>query len=138
MSQSANNLEIVWVSPKLQLPDTCCTCGMFTDQRVNIRHFEMVPGSEASGGAILLTIALSFLGPIGWILAAMNQPGEGDAPSLKKKKIKIRISQCRLCSGHQLPTVFMSRHEEQLYAFRVHPQFAIRFARVNERSKNQG
>jgi hypothetical protein len=136
MSRFADSqAELVWISPDQLLPNVCCTCGMFTDQRVKVKHvqFQSVPKSGDVEFTLIDLISL-FLGPIGWLLAAIAHSNDGkDEFKTVKQKSKIRISQCRLCAGMSRPEPLDARRTPLQVAFRTHPEFAKRFVEANSR-----
>ncbi len=103
--------ELVWISPDQRLPNVCCTCGMFTDHRVKVKHIHFHSVLKSGDVEFTLVDLISlFLGPIGWLLAAIAESnnGKGELQTVKHKS-KVRISQCRLCAGMAPPEVLDAR-----------------------------
>ncbi len=104
---------------------------MFTDQRVIVRHVELVqtPGKEGDGcGALLLAVFLHFaLGPIGWIVSIMMHGSEDEAGNKTvKQKSKLKLAQCQLCRSVESPEVLDSQWMPRKLMFLVHPRFKSR------------
>jgi len=120
--------EVVWVSPQETLPDICCTCGMYTDRRVKVKHVNhtQVLHAGESGGVTLIRILSLFMGPIGWLVSAMVTDDDQEKLKTVKEKSKIKISQCLLCSGMGLPEVLDSAESPKRFAFLTHPEFKKR------------
>lgn len=129
--------ELVWISPQDQLPDVCCTCGMFTDRRVKVKFVDKreVVHTGQSGGMTLLHIVCVFLGPIGWLLAAIvgsaNEHSEKTKLKTDAKTLKVKISQCQLCNGMSLPEVVHANRDSRQLAFITHPEFCKKFDEAN-------
>lgn len=126
-SEDPNSVPI-WIDSKLELPNVCCTCGMFTADRVKVKHLATV---ETSGKAATIWGALHVLlhlfgGPIGWLFA-LGSFGGSDDEGNKIKKFKIKIPQCVLCRSETKIEVVDSNPAESLYQFYVHPIFAQRY-----------
>ena len=137
MSNSMDSkAEVVWVTPDQRMPNVCCTCGMFTDQRVKVKHvhFQSVRKS-GNGDAVLIHVVSLFLGPIGWLLAAIASNDGKDKLKTVKHKSKIRISQCRLCASMSPPEVLDSQRTPLQLAFWTHPEFAKKLIEVNATSE---
>ena len=132
-SQSAT----IWIHKYDQLPDTCCDCGLFTHNRVKVKHVDLITKETESGegcGAIILTLIIHVaLGPIGWLIAALMSGGEGSkSTKTVKQKSKIKISQCALCNGMSPPEVVESRVSS--FSFNVHPTFKLRFEELKAKA----
>ena len=138
MSHSMDSkAELIWISPDQRMPNVCCTCGMFTDQRVKVKHvhFQSVPKS-GNGDVTLIHIISLFLGPIGWLLAAIVSGNDSqDKFKTVKHKSKIKISQCTLCAGMNRPEVLDSTRTPLRFVFCTHPDFAKKFVEVNATSE---
>ncbi len=68
----SESLPIVWVSKHHKLPETCITCGMFTDHGVTVKYSHNEQRTVSTGEAtskIAFGCLLHLLGPIGWIVA---------------------------------------------------------------------
>ena len=117
--------EVIWLRKADQLPDTCCTCGMFTVERVTVKHVELITqqGKPDPGCLmILLTLFLHLLGPLGWLFSILISGREdSEGTSTVKKKTKIQISQCTMCNGVQAPEVIEASGAS--LSFLVHPKF---------------
>jgi len=126
--------EVIWLRKPDRLPDTCCTCGMFTVDRVTVKHVELVTqqGKPDPGCLmILFTLALHLLGPLGWIFSILISGRENqDGTSTVKKKSKVKISQCMMCKGVQPPEVIQTSGDS--LSFLVHPAFKTRFEEANQ------
>lgn len=133
-----SRVELVWISPDQRMPNVCCTCGMYSDQRVKVRHVhtQSVNRSVFDVEITFLDVLFLFLGPIGWLLAAIanENKGKGEVKKVKHKS-KIRISQCRLCAGMKPPEVLEARRTPLRLAFRTHPEFAKKLIEVNTASE---
>ena len=125
--------EVIWLRKQDRLPDTCCTCGMFTVERVTVKHVELVTqqGKPEPGCLmILFTLFLHLLGPLGWIFSVLISGREDSEGTYEvKKKSKLKISQCMMCSGVQAPEVVESKGDS--LSFLVHPSFLNRFVEAN-------
>jgi hypothetical protein len=130
--QHDSQSEYAWVTKFDPLPDVCCSCGMFTDNRVTVKHVDFVErpaGESESGLSILLNLGgLFLLGPLGWMIAAFLR-GEKDENGTKtvKEKTKIKISQCVLCFGSGPPEAVDSQQQPASLMFLVHPRFMREF-----------
>lgn len=123
--------EVIWLRKADKLPDVCCTCGMFTVERVTVKHAELVTQQNPGCLMILLTLFLHFLGPLGWIFSILISGGENkDGTSTVKKKSKIKISQCMMCKGVQAPEVIETSGKS--LSFLVHPTFKKRLEEANQ------
>ena len=124
-NQYDSRSEVIWLRKGDQMPDTCCTCGMFTVERVTVKHVELVTqeGKPDPGCLmILLTLFLHLLGPLGWLVSVLISGSEdSEGTSTVKKKSKVKISQCMMCQGVQAPEVVESNGAS--LAFLVHPNF---------------
>ena len=122
------------MSPEDRMPDVCCVCGMFTDQRVNVRHveFHQVANAGDSGGVVLIKILSIFLGPIGWLVTAMISNDDPEQTRTIKRKSKFKISQCQLCAATGRPEVLDSTQSPRRFAFDAHPSFKKRFIEINQ------
>lgn len=129
--------DLVWLSPDQLMPNVCCTCGMFTDQRVKVKHVhtQSVPKSVFDVDITLIDVVFHFLGPLGWLIGAMakGKNNKGEFKTVKHKSI-IRISQCRLCAEMTPPEVMEARRTPLLLAFRTHPEFAKMLYEINATS----
>jgi len=129
--------EVIWLRKNDQLPDTCCTCGMFTVERVTVKHVELVTqqGKPDPGCLmIIFTLFLQLLGPLGWIFSILISGGEdSEGVSTVKKKSKIKISQCLMCKGVQAPEVVELRGDS--LSFLVHPSFKKRLEEANREAE---
>lgn len=132
-NQYDSRSEIIWLRKGDQLPDACCTCGMFTVERVTVKHVELVTqhGKPAPGCLmILFTLFLHLLGPLGWLFSILISGKEdSEATSTVKKKSKIKISQCVMCKGVQAPEVVEASGAS--LSFLVHPTFKNRLEEAN-------
>lgn len=131
--------EIVWIKKYDPLPDTCCDCGLYTDNRVTVKHVDIVSqqGKSSDGcGPVLLTLIIHVaLGPVGWLLSALMEGEDSGKIQTVKQKSKIKIPQCTLCHGMNSPQVI----ESKLYAFsfHVHPRFKQRFEELKREAENE-
>ncbi len=125
--------EVVWISRHDKLPDTCCTCGMFTDHRVKVKYVDVqqVLHAGESGGVTLIRILSLFLGPVGWLVSAMVTSDDEEKLKTVKQKSKIVVSQCLLCSGMGLAEVVDSTDSPKRFALLTHPEFKKRFQAIN-------
>ena len=128
--QRDSKSDTVWIGKYDQLPDTCCDCGLFTHNRVTVKHVDLVTQETDSGdGCLPVFLALVIhvaLGPIGWLISALMSGGEnGTKTKTVKQKSKIKISQCSLCNGMSPPEVVQSQVSS--FSFMVHPKFKLRF-----------
>lgn len=116
------------------MPDVCCTCGMYTPDRVRIkvvgfRKVAAVPGDRGQlYGLAKLALGL-LLGPIGWliVLGISEDDDESYVTKNVKEKAKLTVSQCILCQAQTKPEVVESNWEYGEYCLRVHPEFARRY-----------
>ena len=134
-SEDPNSLA-VWVDSSQPLPDVCCTCGMFTVDRIKIKHVAPVQRSakRATAWGIFQVLLVLFGGPIGWLLALFSSGG-ADEDGKTVKKIKIKIPQCVLCRSETRVEIIESRPDHSLYQFYVHPIFAQRYQTMLNESK---
>ena len=124
--QHDSRSDVIWIGKYDQLPDTCCDCGSFTDNRVVVKHVDMITqaGQPSAGfpAFLLMLFVHVALGPIGWLFSALIDGGEDEEGNkVVKQKSKIKVPQCHLCNGVQPPIVLESRISA--FAFRVHPKF---------------
>lgn len=136
-SGQQDHWPVVWIGPNDTLPNTCMTCGMFTDVRAKVtvagQKTELVNAPDPSG-LVALGCLLHFLGPIGWLITAIVAASRKDSrekvAKTKVTKHTMRVPQCRLCTG-------MKRVESVgsggggISAFHVHPNFFDRFRADN-------
>lgn len=131
--QHDSRSEVIWLSKHDRLPDTCCTCGMFTVDRVTVKHVEMVrqSGQKESGCLVVVfALFLHLLGPLGWLFSILLEGGKGiEVTSTVKKKSKIKISQCLMCKAVQPPEVLETSAGS--ISFLVHPAFRTRLEEAN-------
>lgn len=118
--------DIVWIDKHETLPNICCDCGSFTDNRVVIKHVDLVAGSGMTGagltGIVLMIFVHVALGPVGWLFSALMENGEDEEGNkIVKQKSRLKIPQCQFCHGVRSPEVIESRVSS--FAFRVHPKF---------------
>ena len=122
----------IWIDDSEKLPDTCVTCGMFTDQMAKVKavqhHQKMVPASE-SNSMMALGCLLHLLGPIGLIVDAALRQGSTNPATVQKtvvSKSKVKVPCCRLCVSHGTPEPTSSDVITGRYAFNAHPRFIER------------
>lgn len=129
MRSDTDSFELIWIRKYDQLPNTCCDCGLYTDNRVTVKHVDVVSQTVKSGegcGATILSLVIGLaLGPVGWLVAAMMEGDDTEKQKPVKLKSKIKISQCPLCHGMNPPSVVES--EIHAFSFLVHPRFKQRF-----------
>ena len=129
--------DFLWVSPYDPMPDVCCSCGLFTDNRVKVKHKAIVekPSGDDDGcGAVLLLLLVNVaLGPLGWLISAyMSEDKSADGNKLVKQKLKVKMAQCLLCHGTEpLEPVDVDQSRSCLM-FLVHPKFKSRFEEVKK------
>ena len=132
-NQYDSRSEVIWLRKGDKLPDTCCTCGMFTVERVKVKHVELVTQQgkpEAGCLMIVFTLVLHLLGPLGWLFSILISGSENsEGPHTVKKKSKIKISQCMMCKGVQAPEVIETQGDSM--SFLVHPNFKNRLEEAN-------
>jgi len=119
--------EVVWLNKHAKLPDTCCSCGMFTHNRVTVKHLRITTGKGKPGGGLLffVTLILHIFGPIGWIVSMLLEGNQDENKTRTvKEKSKIKISQCTMCHATEPPTITESNGSS--FAFLVHPLFKTR------------
>ena len=124
--------DFAWISQHDPQPDVCCTCGMFTTNRITVKHVDFVerPVGESAGCAsVFLTLGVHlFLGPLGWLISAMMRDKEDEnATKTVKEKTKLRLSQCVLCFGTKPPEAVDSQQFPTSLMFLVHPRFKREF-----------
>ena len=119
----------IWVDASHPLPDVCCTCGMFTADRIKIKHLALVKksGKASAVWGNFRVLLLLFGGPIGWLFALGSFGGEADDDGNSVKKIKIKIPQCILCRSETRVELTDSKPEHSLYQFYAHPIFIERY-----------
>ncbi|MGI9519535.1 MAG: hypothetical protein ACR2NP_20960 [Pirellulaceae bacterium] len=132
----SESLPLVWVSKHHRLPQTCITCGMFTDQLVSVKYTHNEQRAVSSGEAtskIALGCLLHLLGPIGWIVAMMLAGDDKQANGNKTVSVsgKIKVPQCRMCAGQAKVKAVNGNMSNGSFAFEVHPRFAARLQAVN-------
>ncbi len=121
--------KVIWLTKRDRLPDTCCSCGLFTDNRVAIKHVEhvtkVVKGNSGCLVALLTLVMHVALGPVGWLFSALAE-GDGEKLSTRTIKIKsqVKISQCPLC--HATAPAELIDVRGSSFSFLVHPKFATR------------
>ena len=121
----------VWIGKKQELPDVCCSCGMFTDNRVKLSHSALVSKEVGNGTSLFLIILGLFLGPVGWLLTMFAD----DSKDVKtvKKKVQYRISQCVLCAAETTPEVLQFDNELRRIEVSVHDRFASQLVELAAR-----
>jgi hypothetical protein len=132
-----------WILKHERLPDTCLSCGMFTDHRVTARAVQQqqrsVPVSETNS-QLAMGCLLQLLGPVGWILAAILQSGR-DSQAMTEKTVtlrgKIRIPCCRLCSGQTAPQPVEADIPAGRYAFDAHFRFVERLRTLRDEAEQE-
>ncbi len=124
-----HDLTNCWIRAKDNLPDVCCSCGMFTDNRVKLKFKRSIEVEGSGAGATIFVILMHvLLGPIGWLIGMAAGHGKEDEKRTVKKTYRIPVSQCRLCNGAQTPEVIESRPEAGEYLIAVHPEFERRLS----------
>ena len=124
----------LWLTKREQLPDVCCTCGMFSDNRVKVKHTGFVTKQVSGGPSLLMILFHIFSGPLGWLLALVSSR-ETEETKTVKQKTKIQITQCQLCNGLGPPEVVNFLPNWERFEFLVHPEFARRFQEINAENK---
>ena len=126
--------EVIWLTKQDRLPDVCCSCGMFTDHRVAVKHVEKVTQSaKANPGCLMVLVTLFMhvaLGPLGWLLSVLLE-GDSEKETTKtvKKKSKVKISQCQMCHATEPVEIVETRGGS--FSFLVHPGFRVRWMELN-------
>ena len=125
--------EVVWISKNQVLPNACCTCSLYTDNQVAVKHVESVTqtGKNNPGCALfMLTLFMHvFLGPLGWLLSVLLEGNPNkEKTKVVKKKSKIRVMQCTLCHATEPAEVIETRGQQ--FSFMVHPVFRERLAQA--------
>lgn len=136
-SGQQDHWPVVWIGPQDTLPNTCMTCGMFTDVRAKVtvaeQKTELVNAPESSG-LVALGCLTHFLGPIGWLITAIVAASQNDSQEMVAKtkvtKHTLRVPQCRLCTGMKRVEAAEGARDG-IGAFRVHPNFFDRFRAEN-------
>ena len=132
---------IVWIDASTPLPDTCMTCGMFSDSRTKVPLVQQqaVVTDPESSAAHHVAMGLGclfhiFLGPLGWLLSALMHSRQDKGPVNKIKNIKwtLRLPQCRLCTSAE-PVRPVSEPRQGGAMFQVHPVFARRLEQAAPR-----
>lgn len=135
----ADNTNVVWVAKSDPMPDCCCDCGMFTYDRVTVKHVDEFTTAKSDAGcaSIILTVIVHvFLGPLGWLIAVMMESDENSSKTKTvKKKTKLKLPQCNICRGVQPPEVIQSQSDR--FAFRVHPKFVVRFEELRSQALSE-
>jgi hypothetical protein len=131
--------EVIWIGKQDPLPNTCCVCGLYTDNRVTVKHVDIVTkrgGSGESWGTVVLALVIHVaLGPVGWLLSALMDGDDPEATKLVKQKSKIKIPQCALCYGMKPPEALESNADS--LSFQVHPRFKQRLEELRQEIENQ-
>ena len=124
--------QVTWIHESESLPNTCITCGMFTDRLVKARarqqHQKTVPASE-SNSMQALGCLLHLLGPLGLIIDAILRHGATGNKTIEKtvvSKSKVRVPCCRLCASQSTPQPTESDIALGKHAFESHPRFTER------------
>jgi hypothetical protein len=135
-SGQQDHWPVVWIGPNDILPNTCMTCGMFTDVRTKVtvaeQTTEMVNATDSS--QVAMGCLLHLLGPIGLLITAIDAATKKE-PKQKVAKTRItkhtvRVPQCRLCTGMKRVEAVGSGGNG-ISAFHVHPNFFDRFRADN-------
>lgn len=133
----------IWIHDSEKLPDSCITCGMFTDQVVKAKavqhHQKMVPASE-SNSMMALGCLLHLLGPIGLIAHTALQQGSTPPTTVQKtvvSKSKVKVPCCRLCGSHGIPEPTTADVVAGRYAFNAHPRFIERLNVLRRESMDE-
>jgi len=130
--------EYAWLVPNGPLPDVCCSCGMYTDQRSAVKQklvLRQDPNANVSFFVILGLIIGFFLGPLGWLLSIFfNSPGEVDEEGkvLVKKKVKLLLPRCQLCAGGEDLKIIDYQSEPPQFLISVHPRFKQRLDEIRQ------
>lgn len=135
----SNNSQFVWVKRGAEFPNTCITCGMFTDRRVTVRFVgTRLEQYETSGdGSLGLGCILFLLGPLGLLIGLINSMSRGSRRhgEIREREVsvkrRIKIPQCDLCSSENKLTAVDGDCDEEIFAFDVHPRFAESYQRMN-------
>jgi hypothetical protein len=126
--------DVVWIGKYDQLPSTCCDCGSYTDNRVIVKHVDVVTQAGKSSAGLTTFVLMLFihvaLGPIAWLFSAMDGGEDEEGNRTVKQKSRIKLSQCQLCHGVQPPEVIESRGTS--FGFRVHPKFKQGFESLRD------
>lgn len=137
MNELSGYEEYAWIGTrKGPLPDVCCTCGMFTDQRIVIKRKVAIREDVNNSASVLVVLGILlgvFLGPLGWLLSLfLGSRGEVDEEGrvLVKKNLKARVPRCQLCSGSTELTVVDHQGNPPQLLIQVHPRFKQRLDEV--------
>jgi len=132
MSNLNSNLEAIWIAHGDVMPDRCCSCGMFSDRRVTLKAVDFVKQDPKIGClSAIFHLIVQVLLPSVSLLWMLFQKGDLGDPVTKKKKLKVRISQCLLCQ-HDSPEVIQGQAgPPQRVLVEVHPEFKRLFDQQN-------
>ena len=128
----------IWIQSGETLPDTCITCGMFTDQRMKSKYTHRVQKTVAteSGGMVALGCLLHLLGPIGTIVSALLSGGAGKTTEKTvTQKSTIKIPVCRLCGGHEVPSAIDGNPNAGRFLFESHSRFIEQLESLRTKQK---
>ncbi|MDG2014606.1 MAG: hypothetical protein P8J33_13950 [Pirellulaceae bacterium] len=135
--------QVTWIDEIERLPNTCITCGMFTDRLVKTRakqhHQKMVPASE-SNSMQALGCLLHLLGPLGLIIDAILRHGANGNKTIEKtvvSKSRVRVPCCPLCASQSLPEPEESDIAGGKYAFQTHPRFKERLRVIRQQTAEE-
>lgn len=132
MNTESGDCEYAWVVDQEPLPDVCCSCGMYTDQRLVIKQklvLRQDPNANVSFFVVLGVIVSFFLGPLGWLLSIFfNSSGEVDEEGkvLVKKKVRFPLPRCQLCAGGEELRLLDYQSQPIQFLIEVHPRFKAR------------
>ncbi len=132
--------NIVWISKSDNLPQRCCTCGMYTDKLTKATHTSVESRAVSSNGTSKLVLGCLLhllLGPIGWLISLMFQDDESATTTkTTKHKHQIKMPQCLLCRGQYRIAPLTVDSSGRRFAFQVHPEFIRHFENENSKRGN--
>lgn len=123
--------QLVWVNDSRPMPNTCVTCGMFTDRRIKLKGSAERQGKKEEGITswlqVLGCLAGIFLGSIYSLVAYLLFSGDSDGEGAHSVNVIVKVPQCNLCSALQKPKPLTASAEPKQLLIAAHQAFVDRW-----------
>lgn len=116
------------IRPSSRMPEVCIDCGLPTSRLTKIVSYgsRTVQGMIPEEGWLSLTVVLALF--LGWIVVPFRllRGSDPEATERVSVKMKLRVPQCRMCSGNKIEPVYVN-HELATVKLVVHKRFKAEF-----------